>query len=58
VSRQAARRSALKRVVTTFFEGSVTQAMAALLEDRDTRVSEEEWNELRRLIDQARREGQ
>jgi BlaI family transcriptional regulator, penicillinase repressor len=58
VSRQAARRSALRRVVTTFFEGSVTQAMAALLEDRDTRVSEEEWNELRRLIDQARSEGQ
>jgi predicted transcriptional regulator len=58
VSHQAARRSALRRVVTTFFQGSVAQAMAALLEDRDTRVSEEEWNELRRLIDQARREGQ
>jgi BlaI family transcriptional regulator, penicillinase repressor len=58
VSRQAARRSALKRVVTTFFQGSVAQAMAALLEDRDARVSDEEWNELRRLVDQARKEGQ
>jgi hypothetical protein len=48
----------LKRVVTTFFQGSVSQAMAALLEDRAARVSDAEWTELRRLIDQARKEGQ
>ena len=31
VKRETARRSALKRLVSTFFQGSVTQAMAALL---------------------------
>src|SRR5689334_8627146 len=35
-SKQAASRSALKRVVSTFFQGSATQAMAALLESADT----------------------
>src|SRR3989442_6552262 len=35
-SRETARRSALKRVVSTFFQGSVMQAMAALLGTGDT----------------------
>src|SRR5438445_9079288 len=39
VSRQAASRSALKRVVATFFQGSVAQAMAALLESKDVKLS-------------------
>src|SRR6266849_2972154 len=38
-SPQSARRSALKRVVSTFFQGSVSQAMAALLESADTELS-------------------
>ena len=57
VSRQTASRSALKRVVTTFFQGSVTQAMAALLEDADTELSEAELARLRQMIKQARKEG-
>src|SRR2546428_565640 len=35
-SGEAASRSALKRVVSIFYQGSVTQAMAALLETADT----------------------
>jgi predicted transcriptional regulator len=56
-SRQLARRSALKRLVSTFFEGSVARAMAALLETSDTRLSDAELQELEELINQARKEG-
>ncbi len=56
-SRQVARRSALRRVVSTFFHGSVPQAVAALLETSDTRLSDAELRALRDIIDQARREG-
>ena len=57
ISKQAASRSALKRVVATFFQGSVTQTMAALLEKADTELSDAELAELERLIKQARKEG-
>jgi predicted transcriptional regulator len=56
-SRETARRSALKRVVATFFQGSVAQAVAALLESADTRLSDAELHELQQTIEQARKEG-
>jgi predicted transcriptional regulator len=56
-SRQAATRAALKRLVSTFFSGSVSQAVAALLEDADTRLSEPELQKIDKLIQQARKEG-
>ena len=57
VSREHASRSALKRLVTTFFQGSVTQAMAALLETADARLSEAELDKLRQMIKQTRKDG-
>ncbi len=57
VSKQAASRSALKRVVATFFQGSVTQTMAALLEKADRELSDSELNQLEQIIKQARKEG-
>ncbi len=57
VSRETAQRSALKRLVSTFFGGSVTQAVAALLENADTRLTEPELQELEQRIEQARKEG-
>ena len=57
VSRETARRSALKRLVSTFFAGSVTQAVAALLEHPDGRISESELQKLEQMIEQARKEG-
>jgi len=57
VSQQAASRSALKRVVSTFFRGSVTQAMAALLEHADTELSDTELAKLQKIIKQAKKEG-
>jgi len=43
---------------STFFAGSVTQAVAALLEHADTRLSESELKKLEQMIEQARKEGQ
>jgi predicted transcriptional regulator len=57
VSKETASRSALKRVVATFFKGSVSQAVAALLEAPDTELSETELDKLQRLIKQAKKEG-
>ena len=57
ISKAAASRSALKRVVSTFFQGSVTQAMAALLENADTELTDSELNKLQQIIKQAKKEG-
>lgn len=56
-SPETARRSALKRVVATFFQGSVTRTMAALLENADTKLSDPELKHLQQLIQNARKEG-
>jgi predicted transcriptional regulator len=50
-------RSALRRVLDTFFEGSVEKAVAALLQGSDANLSEEELARLAQLIEQARKEG-
>jgi predicted transcriptional regulator len=57
LSRETARRSALKRVVATFFQGSATQAMAALLETADTELSDAQLAKLQKIINQAKTEG-
>jgi BlaI family penicillinase repressor len=57
VSRENASRSAMKRLVTTFFRGSVTDAVAALLDSRDTKLSDTELDKLREMIAQAEKEG-
>jgi BlaI family penicillinase repressor len=56
-SPELARRSALQRVVSTFFQGSVAQAMAALLETADTGLADTELIRLQQLIKKARKEG-
>ncbi len=57
ISKRAAGRSALKRMVSTFFQGSVTQAMAALLENADAELSPAELDQLEDMIKQAKKEG-
>ena len=57
VPREKARRSALKRVVQTFFEGSTAQAVAALLGSPDAKLTEEDLDRIAGLIEQARKEG-
>jgi predicted transcriptional regulator len=54
--RDRAKRSALKHLLNTFFEGSAEQVVAALLEVSGDGLSEADLSKLRRLIDQARAE--
>jgi BlaI family penicillinase repressor len=56
-SPEVASRSALKRVVSTFFQGSTAQAMAALLETADAGLSEAELARLQQLINKVKKEG-
>jgi predicted transcriptional regulator len=55
VAREAVRGSALGHVVRTFFDGSVSAAVAALLESRP--LTDDEHARLSRLLDAAREEG-
>jgi BlaI family penicillinase repressor len=54
VTRDKAKRSALKHVVNTFFDGSAAQVMSALFELSPKELSDEDLARLRRLIDAAR----
>ena len=56
VPRERARRGALQDMVHTFFDGSASQAVAALL-DGDANISKAELEKLMKLIEAARLEG-
>lgn len=57
VPRHTARRSALKHLVETFFDGSTEKAVAALLGADASRLSEDELERIAELIEKARKEG-
>ncbi|MBA2687118.1 MAG: BlaI/MecI/CopY family transcriptional regulator [Gemmatimonadaceae bacterium] len=57
VSRPNAQASALKQVIRTFFDGSASHAVAALLDLSRKDLSEAELDKLSKLVDKARREG-
>jgi predicted transcriptional regulator len=57
VARDNAKRSALRHMLQTFFDGSAEQAISALLDDSSTRLSDRELDRLARMIEQARRTG-
>jgi predicted transcriptional regulator len=52
--RHAARRSALKHLVDTFFDGSTAKTVAALLGGEASRVSDEELARIEDLVKNAR----
>ena len=56
-SPSAARRKALIHVVSTFFGGSVEQAMLALVESSRAKLSREELDRLAEIVEGARKEG-
>ena len=56
VARDAARRSAMKHLVRTFFDGSTEGAVAALLQT-DGKLSRAELERLSGLIEKAKSEG-
>lgn len=57
VPRHAARKSALRHLVETFFDGSSEQAVAALLGGEGTRLSDEDLKRIADLVTKARKEG-
>ena len=55
VPRRTARKSALRHVVDTFFDGSVEKVVAALVGGEGARVSEEELARIVDLVTKARK---
>lgn len=54
--RGRAGRSAMRRVLETFYEGSLEKAVAALLGDSNAKPNKEELDRLSELIDERRKE--
>ena len=57
VARENAKRSAMRHMLQTFFDGSTAQAISALLDDSSTKLSDAELDRLARMIEDARRTG-
>ena len=56
-SRQTVRRSALKHLLDTFFEGSPEKVVEALVGKERARLSDDELERIAQLIQKAKREG-
>lgn len=54
LSAERAKRSALKQLLTTFFDGSAPQAMATLIDMSSSKLSSEELQQLTQLIEEAK----
>ena len=57
LARENAKRSALRHMLRTFFDGSAEQAISALLDDASAKLSPAELDRLARLIEDARKSG-
>ena len=57
VVRESARKSELLHVMRTFFGGSVEKTLATLLEVSDRQLDDDQRRRLKRMIDQAAKEG-
>jgi len=56
VTREKAKRSAVKHLLDTFFAGSPEQIVAALLDVSATRLTREELDRMSEMIERAKRE--
>ena len=57
VPRRAARKSALRHLVDTFFDGSAEQVVAAVLGGEGSKLSEKELDRIAELVAKAKKEG-
>jgi BlaI family penicillinase repressor len=57
VTREKARRSAVKHLLETFFGGSPEQIVASLLDVSSTRLTDEELDRMAHMIEAAKKEG-
>ena len=55
--RRTARKSALRHLVDTFFDGSAEQVVAAVLGGEGARLSDDELDRIAELIEKAKKEG-
>lgn len=58
VSRERSQRTALRRLLGTFFGGAADDAVAALLDISAADMTDEQWDRLEELIETARRQQQ
>jgi predicted transcriptional regulator len=56
MARHTARKSALRHLIETFFDGSAEKAVAALLGGEGSKLSEDELNRIAELVDKTRKE--
>ena len=56
MARQTARKSALRHLIETFFDGSAEKAVAALLGGEGSKLSDDELNRIAELVDKTRKE--
>jgi predicted transcriptional regulator len=56
VERETARKSAIQRLVSTFFDGSAKAAAAAFLDPASAQLSDEDLKDLENMIRKARKE--
>lgn len=57
VARSAARKSALRHLVDTFFDGSTEKVVAALLGGDASKLTDEELNRIAEIVKKAKKEG-
>lgn len=57
VARDKAKRNAVRHLLQTFFEGSPELAVATLLDESASQLTEGDFNRLQELIENAKREG-
>ena len=57
VSRESAKKSALRHLMETFFEGSAAKLVSTLVSHDAGRMSPEELTQMANLIEEARKEG-
>jgi BlaI family penicillinase repressor len=57
IGQEKAKRTAVKHLLDTYFNGSPEQIVAALLDVRSTGLTREELDRMTEMIDKAKREG-
>jgi len=57
VARDRAKRTAVRHLVSTFFGGSPEAAMATLLDESASKLSDSDYERLKALIDEAKNKG-
>lgn len=57
VGREKAKRTAVKHILATYFDGSPEQIVAALLDVSATKLTREELDRMTQMIEKAKKEG-